>query len=66
MERVAGWIVEVLRNVDDEQLHRRVEGEVRALCANFPVPGHSLLIGDELQLPVEAPEDALGPVPSPA
>jgi hypothetical protein len=43
-----------------------VEGEVRALCANFPVPGHSLLIGDELQLPVETPEDALGPVPSPA
>ncbi len=66
MERVAGWIVEVLHNVDDEQVHRRVEEEVRSLCAGFPVPGHSQLIGDELQLPVEAPEDALGPVPSPA
>jgi glycine hydroxymethyltransferase len=66
MERVASWIVEVLRNVDDEQVHQRVEREVRSLCAGFPVPGHSQLIGDELRLPVEAPEDALGPVPSPA
>ena len=65
MERVAGWIVEVLRKIDDEQTHRRIEQEVQALCAEFPVPGHSRLIGDELHLPVTPNEREPGEVPSP-
>ncbi len=66
MERIAGWIVEVLHNVGDEQVHGRIEQEVRSLCTAFPVPGHSQLIGDELGLPVEASEGAPGSVSSPS
>ena len=66
MERVAGWITEVLRNIDDQQLHRRVEEEVRAFCADFPVPGHSRLIGGDMELPVEAEASKPGDVASPS
>ncbi|HEX5691949.1 MAG TPA: serine hydroxymethyltransferase [Roseiflexaceae bacterium] len=39
MEQIANWIDEVISNIDDESVARRVAEEVRALCANFPVPG---------------------------
>jgi glycine hydroxymethyltransferase len=39
MEQIAIWIDEVISNIDDESVARRVANEVRALCANFPVPG---------------------------
>ena len=39
MEQIAIWIDEVISNIDDETTQRRVAEEVRALCANFPVPG---------------------------
>ena len=65
MERIASWIIEVLHNVDDGGVHSRIESEVRELCAAFPVPGHSQLIGDELDLPVNANAPASGAVPSP-
>jgi glycine hydroxymethyltransferase len=66
MERVAGWIVQVLRNIDDQALHHRIEEEVRELCAGFPVPGHSRLIGGDLELPVGADAAGSGNVPSPS
>jgi glycine hydroxymethyltransferase len=40
MARVAAWIAQVLHNMGDESLRRRVADEVRDLCAGFPVPGH--------------------------
>jgi hypothetical protein len=66
MERVAGWIVAVLQNVDDAALHKRIETEVRELCEAFPVPGHSSLIGDELALPVGVSDDPVIEDPSPS
>lgn len=40
MQRIAGWIVQVLHNIDDADLQQRIAGEVREMCAAFPVPGH--------------------------
>jgi glycine hydroxymethyltransferase len=40
MERIAAWMGEVLHNIDDEATQKRVAEEVRAMCSNFPVPGH--------------------------
>jgi glycine hydroxymethyltransferase len=39
MRRIAAWIDEVIAHVDDEDVHRRIAGEVRELCAAFPAPG---------------------------
>lgn len=39
MDRIAGWIVEVLNAPGDTVRLQRIAEEVRALCANFPVPG---------------------------
>ncbi len=64
MERVAGWIVDVLRNIDDAALHGRIEEEVRDLCAAFPVPGHSRT-GDDFELPEPATAGS-GSIPSPS
>ncbi|MDQ5852310.1 MAG: hypothetical protein M3380_09615, partial [Chloroflexota bacterium] len=66
MERIAGWIVQVLRNVDDRQLHERIADEVRSLCAAFPVPGQGRRLPDELDLPVETAAATPGEVPSPS
>jgi glycine hydroxymethyltransferase len=38
MRRIAGWMLEVLRNPTDEALGTRIRGEVRELCKQFPVP----------------------------
>ncbi len=37
MERVAEWIVEVLASPADDTVIQRVRGEVRELCAQFPL-----------------------------
>ena len=37
MRTVAGWIDTVLSAPDDEAVQARVRGEVRALCASFPI-----------------------------
>lgn len=66
MEQVAGWIVQVLRNIDDQGLHERIEEEVREFCAGFPVPGHARLNDGDLRLPVEPEMDRPGNVPSPS
>ncbi len=40
MDRIADWIAQILHNIEDETLLQRVAGEVRDMCAGFPVPGH--------------------------
>lgn len=39
MQRVGGWILEVLGSPDDEQVARRVRSEIREFAADYPVPG---------------------------
>jgi len=39
MRRIGGWMLEVLRAVDDEALAQRIRGQVLELCRQFPVPG---------------------------
>lgn len=39
MKLVAGLIVRVLNNPDDEKIRREVRGEVEQMCSGFPVPG---------------------------
>jgi len=39
MKRIAGWIDEVLASGGDADVIDRVRGEVRELCAAFPLPG---------------------------
>ena len=39
MKRIAGWIDEVLASGGDSAVIDRVRGEVRELCAAFPLPG---------------------------
>jgi glycine hydroxymethyltransferase len=47
MERIAEWIVAVLHNIEDAELHQRIADDVRDLCAAFPVPGQARYIDDE-------------------
>ena len=37
MERIAGWIAEVLSHLGDEATEKRIRGEVAALGAKFPL-----------------------------
>jgi glycine hydroxymethyltransferase len=46
MERVAGWIAAVLRDIDNAALHEEIAAEVREMCAQFPVPGHTRYLDD--------------------
>ena len=39
MKRLAGWIADVLANVEDRAVQDRIKGEVKALCDQFPAPG---------------------------
>ncbi len=39
MERLSGWILEALRNHDDEAALARVRAAVEDMCSCFPVPG---------------------------
>ena len=41
MRTIGGWIGAVLKAPDDDAVARRIRGEVRALCKQFPVPGAS-------------------------
>ncbi len=38
MRRIGQWMLQVLRAPDDAALQQQVRGEVRDLCAQFPVP----------------------------
>jgi len=44
MERIAGWIVEVLERIDDTAVQERVAAEVQALCQGFPVPADAVRV----------------------
>jgi glycine hydroxymethyltransferase len=37
METIGGWVADVLAAPDDDAVRRRVRGEVRALCREFPL-----------------------------
>ncbi|MBT3704910.1 serine hydroxymethyltransferase [Candidatus Peregrinibacteria bacterium] len=39
MEKIAGWIKEVIDNIEDEDTLTRIKKEVEEMCAGFPVPG---------------------------
>ena len=39
MQRVGGWILEVLGSADDATVGERVRGEISDFCSSFPVPG---------------------------
>jgi glycine hydroxymethyltransferase len=39
MQRIADWIDDISRNVDNESRLEAIKGEVKALCARFPAPG---------------------------
>lgn len=41
MKRIAGWILEVLRRASDESALKRIRGEIKEFCSDFPVPGCS-------------------------
>ncbi len=40
MARIADWIAQVVHATGDRDLQSRIAGQVRAMCADFPVPGH--------------------------
>lgn len=44
MEHIAGWIVEVLEQINDTAVQERVAAEVRALCQGFPVPADAVRV----------------------
>jgi glycine hydroxymethyltransferase len=39
MQRIAGWIDQVVTDVKNEALHARIRAEVREFCRTFPCPG---------------------------
>jgi glycine hydroxymethyltransferase len=42
MRSVGHWILTALRSPEDESVHQRLRGEIRQLCAQFPVPAAAL------------------------
>jgi glycine hydroxymethyltransferase len=42
MQSVGQWMLQALRAPADTALHAQIRGEVRDLCAQFPVPAASL------------------------
>src|SRR5208282_1308411 len=60
MERIAGWIAEVLANIADAAVQGRVRGEVAALAARFPLYPRRLAEADAhrvAHVPAAAPAD---------
>jgi glycine hydroxymethyltransferase len=39
MKTIAGWIVKIISNINDQNIRKQVKEEVSALCSRFPVPG---------------------------
>lgn len=44
MRRIGRWMVDVLRNADDEWLTQDVRGQVAELCQEFPVPATAVAV----------------------
>jgi glycine hydroxymethyltransferase len=42
MRAIAGWILRVLRQPEDEAVLKEIHGEVTSLCQQFPVPAASV------------------------
>tara|TARA_B100000809_G_scaffold240849_1_gene263545 strand:+ start:783 stop:2027 length:1245 start_codon:yes stop_codon:yes gene_type:complete len=42
MKRIAAWILESLRNCEDESTLKRIRTDVSELCAQFPVPASAV------------------------
>ncbi len=38
MQQIGGWMLSILRAPDDAKLAERIQGDVRQLCEEFPVP----------------------------
>jgi glycine/serine hydroxymethyltransferase len=41
MAQIAAWIDEVVSSPEDEDVAKKVSGEIKELCASFPAPGVS-------------------------
>ena len=46
MGHIARWVGQIMRDIDNQDLQAKIAGEVRELCAAFPVPGQAELVGD--------------------
>jgi glycine hydroxymethyltransferase len=60
MDRIAGWIAEVLANLGDTTLQQRVRSEVAALAARFPLYSRRLAQAEAQRaahMPAAAPAD---------
>lgn len=44
MKQIGEWIVEALKNADDESVHASIKSGVKEMCDNFPVPAASQLV----------------------
>lgn len=42
MRTIGGWMLEGLKNADDEAAHKKIRDQVRTLCSGFPVPAAGL------------------------
>ena len=47
MRRIGNWMLEVLKNPEEEALRERVRGEVREMCEHFPVPSDRVMTKSE-------------------
>jgi glycine hydroxymethyltransferase len=46
MGHIARWVGQIVRDIDNQDLQAKIAGEVRELCAAFPVPGQAELVGN--------------------
>ena len=44
MKQIGEWIVESLKNADDESVHASIKSGVKEMCDSFPVPAASMLV----------------------
>jgi glycine hydroxymethyltransferase len=66
MQQVGDWIVAVLRDIENADLHQRIAGEVREFCAAFPVPGQDRYIQNEGDISASGNGTPVTSVPSPS
>ena len=39
MKKIAAWIIEIIRHIDDANVQKKAAEEVAEMCSRFPVPG---------------------------
>ncbi len=44
MKQIGDWIVQSLKNVDDQGVHESIKAGVKEMCDSFPVPAASMLV----------------------